>query len=220
MISPIKLIKDYNYCLYRSRTETNYFERSLFHKIWFNDKVLKSSPLDAGLPWMTYNVIFFLNSILKGNEIAFETGCGGSTIFYLERIKSLFSIEHESSWLEKIKRDKRILKYSKKWNYSHCNLNKSIDNNVSNSQYLQRLNELPNNTFHLGSIDGRLRSQSLIISSRKIRKGGYLLLDNSDRVEYKEGINYLERLGWNRKEFLGLCYCYDWDSSTTVWQNM
>ena len=59
---------------------------------------------------MTYNAIFFLNNILKGNEIVFETGCGGSTIFYLERIKSLLSIEHESSWLEKLKRDRRISK--------------------------------------------------------------------------------------------------------------
>jgi hypothetical protein len=220
LISPLKLFKDYNYCLFRSKTESNYFKSSLFHKIWFRDKVLKSSPLNAGLPWMTFNAIFFLNNILKGNEIVFETGCGGSTIFYLERVRSLLSIEHESSWSDKLKRDKRISKYSKKWECAHRDLHLDKSNNEDDSPYLQRLRELPDNSFHLGSIDGRLRSQSLIISTKKIMSGGHLLLDNSDRVEYYEGINYIEKLGWKKKDFSGLVYDYDWESSTTVWQKL
>ena len=57
-------------------------------------------------------------------------------------------------------------------------------NNTDDSPYLQRIRELPDNSFNLGSIDGRLRSKSLIISADKIMSGGHLLLDNSDRVEY------------------------------------
>ncbi|MDA9962496.1 hypothetical protein N9D63_06385 [Opitutales bacterium] len=176
--------------------------------------------MNAGLPWMTYNAIFFLNNILKGNEIVFETGCGGSTIFYLERVKSLLSIEHESSWSEKLKRDRRISKYSKKWECAHRNLNLDKYNNTDDSPYLQRIRELPDNSFSLGSIDGRLRSKSLIISADKIMRGGYLLLDNSDRVEYKEGIHYLKEHEWRKTDLSGLCYDYDWESSTTVWQKI
>ena len=218
MISPVKLVKDYNYCLFRSKTESNYFVRSLFHKIWFHDRVLKSNPLNAGLPWMTYNAIFFLNNILKGNEIVFETGCGGSTIFYLERVQSLLSIEHESSWLEKLKRDKRIIKYSTRWEYAHKSLKLDKYNNVDDSPYLERLRELPDNSFSLGSIDGRLRSQSLIISANKIMSGGHLLLDNSDRKTYSEGIQYLDKLGWCKETLHGLGYSQKWESYSCVWK--
>jgi hypothetical protein len=70
----------------------------------------------------------------------------------------------------------------------------------------------------LGMIDGRLRSQSLIISANKIMSGGHLLLDNSDRLEYNEGMNYLEKLGWKRIKLVGLCFGYEWDSHTSVSQ--
>ena len=50
--------------------------------------------------------------------------------------------------------------------------------------------------------------------------GGYLLLDNSDRVEYEEGIHYLEEHEWWKTDLSGLCYDYDWESSTTVWQKL
>ena len=218
MISTLKLFKDYNYCLFRSKTESSYFVRSLFHKIWFHDKVLKSSPLNAGLPWMTYNAIFFLNNILKGNEIAFETGCGGSTIFYLERVQSLLSIEHESSWSGKLKRDKRISKYSKKWECAHGDLHLDKSNNADDSPYLQRIRELPDNSFNLGSIDGRLRSQSLIISANKIMSGGHLLLDNSDRITYTEGMQYLDELGWFKETLNGLGFDQKWESYSCVWR--
>jgi hypothetical protein len=218
LINPIKLLKDYNYCLYRSRIESNNFNRSLFNKIWFHDKVLKSSPLKASLPWMTYNAIFFLNNLLKGNENVFETGCGGSTIFYLERVQSLLSIEHETSWLEKLKRDRRMLKYSKKWECDRKDLHLEKSNNADESPYLDVLKELPDNSFSLGSIDGRLRSQSLINSANKIISGGHLLLDNSDRKEYSEGMKYLNNIGWEEKTLNGLGYAQEWESYSCVWK--
>jgi len=198
--------------------ESNNFNRSLFNKIWFHDKVLKSSPLKASLPWMTYNAIFFLNNLLKGNENVFETGCGGSTIFYLERVQSLLSIEHETSWLEKLKRDRRMLKYSKKWECDRKDLHLEKSNNADESPYLDVLKELPDNSFSLGSIDGRLRSQSLINSANKIISGGHLLLDNSDRKEYSEGMKYLNNIGWEEKTLNGLGYAQEWESYSCVWK--
>ena len=128
------------------------------------------------------------------------------------------SIEHESSWLEKLKRDRRMLKYSKKWKYSHNSLQIGKYNNVDDSTYLQRLRELPDNAFHLGSIDGRLRSQSLIISANKIMSGGYLLFDNSDRITYIEGMQYLDELGWCKETLNGLGFDQKWEEYSCVWR--
>jgi hypothetical protein len=111
-----------------------------------------------------------------------------------------------------------MLKYSKKWKYSHNSLQIGKYNNVDDSTYLQRLRELPDNAFHLGSIDGRLRSQSLIISANKIMSGGYLLFDNSDRITYIEGMQYLDELGWCKETLNGLGFDQKWEEYSCVWR--
>ena len=91
-------------------------------------------------------------------------------------------------------------------------------NNADESPYLDVLKELPDNSFSLGSIDGRLRSQSLINSANKIISGGHLLLDNSDRKEYSEGMKYLNNIGWEEKTLNGLGYAQEWESYSCVWK--
>lgn len=216
----LKLYKDYFYRKFRCKNDSNYFDFNLFNKIWINDKLLKRSPLDAGLPWMTYNAIFFLNHICKRKLNILETGCGGSTIFFLNNCTSLFSIEHDESWLNSLNKKKRIIELSSKWKNKRCNLFNSNTISHEFSPYLNEIKRQQDNTYNLVSIDGRLRSDSLIIASSKVMLGGYILLDNSDRGDYADGMEYLNKLGWRRTNFYGLCYDYNWDSYTSVWQKL
>ena len=109
-------------------------------------------------------------------------------------------------------------KYSKKWEYALRNLHPDKYNNADDSPYLKRIRELPDNSFDLGSIDGRLRSKSLIISANKIMSGGHLLLDNSDRITYSEGMQYLDDIGWRKETLEGLGYDQKWESYSCVWR--
>jgi hypothetical protein len=64
-------------------------------------------------------------------------------------------------------------------------------------------------------IDGRARVECADHALPKIRKGGYLLLDNSERIDYQP---ICDRLRHFRKfEFGGLCPydCASW--LTTAW---
>ena len=218
MISPVRLFQDYRHCLFKCKRKSKHFEHVLFNKIWVHDKILGSSPVKAGLPWMTYNAIFFLNKALSGKKSVLETGSGGSTIFFLERCQSLTTMEHDENWLKLLQKDTRIKKSFHKWKPICARLESEEKDVIDESPYLQSLRNLPNHSFHLISVDGRLRSQTLIIASQKVNPQGYILLDNSNRVDYSEGINFLEQNGWIKQNLNGMCFNYEWDSYSTLWQ--
>ena len=211
--------RNFRYRLSRTAKESVNFDLSLFLKMWINDQLLNRSPLKAGLPWMPYNAILYLNDIITSDFNIMETGCGGSTIFFLNKAcRNLITIEHDDKWMEILINDKRIKKFSNRWDIFREDLNATDNNSAHNSPYLNRIKKQPRDKYDLVSIDGRLRSESLVAASTKVKKNGYLLLDNSERPHYQEGINHLDNLGWKRKDFTGLCYNFDWESSTSIWQ--
>ena len=165
---------------------------------------------------MTYSVIFALNSLIKNDFKIFETGSGGSSLFFLDRCHRLESLEHDKKWIKKMNLLNTKVSINKSWKLIHKNLHSNSQSTLS--PYLDYLESLEDNTFDLVSIDGRLRSQSLKILSRKTKSGGYILLDNSDRKEYSEGIQFLCSLKYKETVFRGLCYGLPWDSQSTLWQ--
>jgi hypothetical protein len=165
---------------------------------------------------MPYSVIFALHSLIKKDFKIFETGSGGSSLFFLDRCRKLVSLEHDKKWIKKMNLLNTKVSINKSWTLIHRNLHSNSQS--SSSPYLEYLDTLENSTFDLVSIDGRLRSQSLKILSIKIKSGGYILLDNSDRKEYSEGIQFLYNLNFKKTLFRGLCYGLPWDSQATLWQ--
>jgi len=89
---------------------------------------------------------------------------------------------------------------------------------LNSSPYLDFLTTRKDESYDLISIDGRLRNESLKIASYKVKRGGFILLDNSDRNEYKQGIEFINSLGWSRQDLNGFCYSLEWDSRSTIWQ--
>lgn len=70
-----------------------YFSLSLFNS---------KSPLELGLPWISYEAIDFLASFIKPYHQIAEYGSGGSTIFFAKVANSVLSIESDSVRVEKI----------------------------------------------------------------------------------------------------------------------
>ena len=187
-------------------------------KIWFFDRIFKKQPLDACLPWMSYNSIFALDSIIKKDFNILETGSGGSTFFFLKRCKTLLTLEHDTNWIEKLKLPEAISYKKRAWKLIHRNL--KSDSKSRNSPYLEFLNSLDNECFDMICIDGRLRNESLIIAIKKVKEGGFILLDNSDRKEYRNGIDLLDSSKFSKRIFSGLCYSFDWDTQSTLWKKL
>ena len=56
------------------------------------------SPVALGLPWIPFPAIDFLSGWLSRKKRVFEWGCGGSTLFFTARAKSVVSVEHDPAW--------------------------------------------------------------------------------------------------------------------------
>jgi hypothetical protein len=211
----INYYKDFRYRISKTKHISDSYTLSLFLKIWVSDRLLKLSPISASLPWMPYSTILKLNYIIKKDFNILETGSGGSSLFYLRRCNNLISVEHDKKWLKELEKNISLTSFKKRWTIVLRPLNGKSKNE---SAYLQFLRQQQDESFDLISVDGRLRSESLKIVSHKVKKGGYLLLDNSDRNEYKEGIEFIDDLGWSKQDFNGFCYSLKWDSQSTMWR--
>src|SRR5437660_7893940 len=58
------------------------------------------TPLDLEVPWFSYAAIDFLEKFLRPNMTICEYGSGGSTLFFSQRAKSVYSIEDNQKWYD------------------------------------------------------------------------------------------------------------------------
>ena len=62
----------------------------------------RKTPADLELPWFAYAAIDFLDGFLQPHMTVCEYGSGGSTLFFARRVKSVFSIEDNAEWFNRI----------------------------------------------------------------------------------------------------------------------
>ncbi|MCX7698095.1 MAG: class I SAM-dependent methyltransferase [Candidatus Goldbacteria bacterium] len=118
-------------------------------------------------PWLTKDAVLLLNQLLKNEDIGLEFGSGRSTIWFAKRIKKLISIEHDNNWFEFVK----------------TKLKKENINNVdyylkSETDYLNILNNIDNNSIDFVLVDGLRRDEVSKLVLPKIKNGGILIIDN------------------------------------------
>ena len=59
--------------------------------------------IDLEYPWITPEAIYELIKLIQSYYDVLEFGCGGSTLFFARRCKSVMSFETSSDWYEKVK---------------------------------------------------------------------------------------------------------------------
>lgn len=163
------------------------------------------------IPWITYDAKNWLESNLKKDMAVFEWGSGGSTLYLALRVKKIISIEHDGHWFEAVQ---RFIKKKRIINCEHylikpTQLNAVPKYNSQNpkykncdfSEYCQVIDKYPDNYFDLIIIDGRARPHCIIGAKNKVKIGGYMLLDDSDRDYYQESLLSLDN--YTRKDFFG-----------------
>ena len=159
---------------------------------WFKS-CEKGLPVDADgkpLPWYTYAAIKYLSMKVKSEMRIFEYGTGNSTLWWSERVSFVTSIEHDLPWFERMKG-----KVPANVDYRYCEL-------VYKGRYCKIILEYENH-FDIIIIDGRDRVNCLRNSLRALKTKGIIILDNSDRDEYRDGYQFLLESGFKRLDFYG-----------------
>lgn len=119
-------------------------------------------------PWLTQEVVEFLDGFLKPDMKGFEWGAGRSTRWLAKRLKSLVSVEDNAGWYERVKGEVAALAVDCRLASGGC------------AAYAGQIAEFPDGSFDLVLIDGSCRNQCIAAAAAKVRIGGVIVLDNAD----------------------------------------
>ncbi len=175
---------------------------------WFESFNSKRSINKNGksIPWFTYPFIDFLSPRLIKDLVVFEFGSGNSTLFFSEKVKRVISIEHQKEWYYLISKRKPE------------NVEIILTESDSVYDYLEYFNNLKEKV-DLIIVDGLHRNECLINSVNKLSENGVIILDDSERSEYQNGIDFIHSKGFKSLEFWGISPGYLYKKSTMVFYN-
>jgi hypothetical protein len=193
--------------------------------------------IEKRIPWFSFDATDFLNTYLSNlpvsNPLVLEYGSGGSTLYFAKNNASVISIEHDSSWYNTL--DKYISKYT---NIDYINIQPEMVENATQQadpsnpwlyqsadrkyinykfiRYVSKIDDYPDSYFNIISIDGRARASCIMHSIKKVKVGGIIILDDSDREYYtKNTWQYLT--GFIRRDFYGAKPITNFYSRTSIY---
>jgi len=172
---------------------------------WFN-AFRKEEPIDNNnqpIPWFTYPSIDFLDKRLNKNLNVFEFGSGNSSLFFAKRVRKVVSVEHNMQWFNKIK--------SSLPGNSEI---KSVESK-SSDQYLKPL-KTADEKFDIIIVDGTFRNECLINSIDHLTEDGVVILDDSERTDYTNGINFILSNNFRQIDFTGIAPGLLYTKSTSI----
>jgi precorrin-6B methylase 2 len=162
----------------------------LYEEGWFESACFyKSINKNQGpIPWWSYSFNDFFIPKLNKDIKVFEYGSGNSTLFLESRVKNIKSVEHDKTWYNKMKQNLK---------------NAQLIYKDLEDKYEEIILEM-NDNFDLIIIDGRKRVKCIKNSIHKLNYNGVIILDDSQRDYYKEGIKFLENNGFKHIYFSGV----------------
>lgn len=123
------------------------------------------------MPWLAPNVIAKLDEIVKPYFRILEHGCGGSTLWFAERVNNVLAFDKKREWCDIV---------NAKVNPEKAMVFVGLDNMHSDSF---------EDKFDLILIDGEPvtdRAMWLKHAPALVKPGGWVVLDNANRPEYAE----------------------------------
>ncbi|MCU0342233.1 MAG: class I SAM-dependent methyltransferase [Ignavibacterium sp.] len=172
---------------------------------WFESfNALKSIDGNGNpLPWFSYPFIDFLTPRITKDLVVFEFGSGSSTSFFAERVKKVISIEHNNEWFEIVNKSRPK------------NVELILTDSDSANDYLNYFIALKDKA-DIVIVDGLHRNECLIKACDNLSSNGVIILDDSERPEYKIGIESITERGFKRLEFWGIAPTVLFKKCTTV----
>lgn len=154
------------------------------------------------IPWIAYPAIDVLQDGLRPDLRVFEFGSGNSTLWWARHVKSVHSVEHEQGWYDTVSK-----KMPAHVVLSHVPL-------VRDGDYCRRVQQA--GPWDIVVVDGRDRVNCIKQSLQALTATGIIVLDNSDRDEYKEGIELLKQQGFRQLRLRGLAPLITYITQTSI----
>ena len=160
-----------------------------------------STTLSAAMPWWPFPVIDFVDRHLPRGSRVLEFGGGGSTLWLLERGHQVTSVEHDQQWSE-VLLDKVPAGHVVSVPVAASGeITSPVEPGFFDS-YVAVADGFDDEALDLVIVDGRARVECGRRARPKVKRGGMLLLDDSDRERYLPLVGELG--SWERRDFTGL----------------
>jgi predicted O-methyltransferase YrrM len=137
--------------------------------------------------------------------MGFEYGSGGSTLFLCQRIRALVTVEHDPKWAALVSERLRargtenVTLQVRPPNADGSDGPRSTGveyTGMTFRDYVSSIDAYPDDSFDFAFIDGRARVGCFEHAKSKVRPGGFILLDNSERAEYEPIHAWIAANGW------------------------
>ncbi len=163
----------------------------------------RESPLDLGLPWMSWGAIGYLNRHVQPGMRVFEWGGGGSTRYFLKLGCRVTTVESNRFWKEQIERT-----------VSQDNLHGTLKirlvpaetrNPKSIRAYIGAVHSgAPWDIIVIDGVERDYLSRTDCVREARglVKTDGFIVLDDAYRSAYKEVPRLL--YGYRRRAFRGL----------------
>jgi hypothetical protein len=144
----------------------------------------------APLPWATFPYIAFLGPRLRTDLRLFEYGAGSSTLYYAQRVREVFAVEHDEAFVRALA--------------PHLPGNAHLVHEPLHAESYVRAMVQAGGRFDVAVVDGRDRVRCAAVALTRLTAGGVLVLDDAERDEYGAATAAWTAAGFRRLDFWGL----------------
>jgi len=154
--------------------------------------ILADTAWEEGLPWLRPGATKFFEERLPKEATVLEWGMGASTVWFAKNGYYVISCELNLDWWFSV--SDRLYKEKCR---THAVLKDFHADGIE--KYADWILEAEDETFDLVLIDGRNRCRCLGNVRSKVKIGGMLCLDNSERQEYAKAVALMD--SWQGFEY-------------------
>ena len=184
------------------------------HPQWLRDQ--SASPLAMRTPWWPYGAVAWVAESLPVGARVFEYGGGGSTLWLEDHSAVVTVVEHDEGWRTQLAaalRPGATLLFRPP---APSGAVTSVAAPGYFDAYVAAIGDQADISLDLVIVDGRARVECARRAMPKVRPGGLLLLDDTDRARYRPAVEMLT--GWERHVFTGLKPGQRLPAQTSVWR--
>ena len=169
------------------------------------------------LPWWPYDAIEWVAAALPPHARVFEYGGGGSTLWLEDHGATVTVAEHDEAWHRelagKLAPGTTLL-------FRPPSATGTVTSAAAPGyfdDYADAIGGERDGSLDLVIIDGRARVECTRGAMPKVKPGGLLLLDDTDRLRYRVAVDMLA--GWERHVFTGLRVGSVPPGQTSAWRS-
>jgi len=198
-------------CIRYAGNISNFNRLFAYYGRWKNSFNPGRNSVADELPWLNFPALDFLEQHIQPDFKVFEFGGGGSTLYFCKKTSEVTTVEDHAAWFKTLT-DTVKAKNNHNWNglfiapepdphapgRSHINPDdfksgaKGLED-VSYERYARAIDAYPDQYFDLVLVDGRARPSCIQQSVPKLKSGGLLVVDNTERSYYLT--SFKEKLG-------------------------